>query len=241
MNDGVIQLKGNKIPKGLVSLERLFDRHDAFKKGKDERIPVVQDAGGYERVNIGIEENPKYVNLGKCCTPAEKERFTSLLLEYKDVFSWCYDDLKNFREGKFHHHIPLNPGTSPFQQKLINFNHKVAEAIFQEISVSESDQHKISFITPWGTFAYNRMPFGLINARETFQRAMDLSFGHLEDKIIVIYIDDLIVFSKRRKHHLRDLRQVLQRCREHGVTLNPKKSAFGVTKGKLLGHTISKE
>ncbi|XP_059070429.1 uncharacterized protein LOC131860082 [Cryptomeria japonica] len=62
----------------------------------------------------------------------------------------------------------------------------------------------------------------------TFQRDMELSFGHLKDKIIIVYLDDLTVFSKRRKHHMRDLRQVLQRCREHGVSLNPKKSVFEV-------------
>lgn len=100
---------------------------------------------------------------------------------------------------------------------------------------------KKKIITPWGTFAYNRIPFGLINVGATFQRAIDLSFGHMKYKIIVIYLDDLTIFSKRRKHHLRDLRIVLQRCREHGVSLNLKKSVFGVTKGKLLGHVISKE
>lgn len=56
----------------------------------------------------------------------EKERFTSLLLEFKDVFAWCYDDLKNFRDGKFQHHIP-------FQKLIRNFNPKVVEAIFQEV------------------------------------------------------------------------------------------------------------
>lgn len=70
---------------------------------------------------------------------------------------------------------------------------------------------------------------------------MDFSFGHLKDKIIVVYLNDLTIFSKRRKHHLRDLRQVLQRCCEHGVSLNPKKLVFGVIEGKLLGHIVSKE
>lgn len=114
INVEVIQLKGNKIPKGLVSLECLFDHHDVFSKKKDERIPTIQDTGGYERVNNGTEKDPKYVNLGKCCTLAEKERFISLLLECRDVFIWCYDDLKIFRDENFQHQVPLKPGTSPF-------------------------------------------------------------------------------------------------------------------------------
>lgn len=85
------------------------------------------------------------------------------------------------------------------------------------------------------------MPFGLINVGATFQCAMDLSFGHLKDKIIFVYLDNLTVFSKRRKHHLWDMRQVLQRCRKHGVSLNPKKLVFGVTEGNLPGHIVSKE
>lgn len=85
------------------------------------------------------------------------------------------------------------------------------------------------------------MPFGLINAGATFQRAMNSSFKDLRDKIIVIYLDDLTVYSKRRKHHLRDLEKVLERCRQHGISLNPTKSIFFIEEGKLLGHIVSKE
>lgn len=106
---------------------------------------------------------------------------------------------------------------------------------YNQISVAKKDQHKTTFITPWGTFAYNRMPFGLINVGATFQRVMDLSFGQLRDKIIVVYLDDLNIFSKRRKHHVRDLRKVLVRCREHGASLNPKKVCFWCHRRKFFG------
>lgn len=92
----------------------------------------------------------------------------------------------------------------------------------QPDSVAEKNQHKTNFTTPWGTFAYNCMPFSLINSGATFQREMNLSFGYLIEKIIVIYFDDLSIFSRRRKHHLRDLKVVLQRCRDHEISLNPK-------------------
>lgn len=85
------------------------------------------------------------------------------------------------------------------------------------------------------------MPFSLINARVTFQRAMDSSFKDFRDRIIVVYLDDLMVFSKKRTDHFQDLSAVLQRCREHGFSLNSKKSIFCVTEGKLLGHIVSKE
>lgn len=59
----------------------------------------------------------------------ERKSFIDLLVEFKDVFVRSYDDLKNFRDGKFQHQIPLKPGVNPFRQKLRNFNPKVAEAI----------------------------------------------------------------------------------------------------------------
>lgn len=133
LHDGMLQLKGNKIPKGLVSLEHLFDRKDGYVKQRDKEAPVVQSSGEYEQINIGTNEDPKFVNLGKCCSEEEKTRFISLLIEFKDVFAWCYDDLKNFKDGKFQHHIPLKLGVNPFRQKLRNFNPKVVEVIFHEV------------------------------------------------------------------------------------------------------------
>lgn len=112
---------------------------------------------------------------------------------------------------------------------------------YNQIGVDKKEQHKTTFITPWGTFAYNRMPFVLINAGATFQRAMDSSFRDFRERIIVIYLDDLRVFSKEKKNHLKDLRAVLQGCRDHGIYLNLKKLVFYVIEGKLLGHIVLPE
>ena len=72
--------------------------------------------------------------------------------------------------------------------------------------VNEEDQLKTSFTTKWGTFSYRRMPFGLINVGATFQREMDEAFKGLINKCIVIYIDDLTVFSKDQSTHIANLR-----------------------------------
>jgi hypothetical protein len=83
------------------------------------------------------------------------------------------------------------------------------------------------------------MPFGLINAGETFQRAMDVAFQELINKCVVVYLDDVIVYSKSREYHIQHLTQIFERCRKYGISLNPKKTIFGVEEGKLLGHIIS--
>ena len=58
---------------------------------------------------------------------------------------------------------------------------------YNQVAVEKEDQKKISSTTPWGTFMYTRMPFGLINADATFQRAMDIAF--IGDRFVVIYVE----------------------------------------------------
>lgn len=85
------------------------------------------------------------------------------------------------------------------------------------------------------------MPFGLKNVGATFQRAMDITSTKEIHDILVIYLDDLTTFSKSDQEHLEHLRQVFLICRKYGISLNPKKSLFGLEEGKLLGHIISKD
>ena len=69
---------------------------------------------------------------------------------------------------------------------------------YSQITIRPEDQHKTSFIFPWGTFAYKKMPFGLKNAGATFQRAMSYAFHDIK-KIIEAYLDDLAAHSRDRK------------------------------------------
>jgi len=112
---------------------------------------------------------------------------------------------------------------------------------YNQILVHPDDQEKTTFTTPWGTFMYIKMPFGLKNAGETFQREMDIAFAKEIHDFLIIYLDDLTIFSKSYQQHLDHLRQVFLKCRKYGISLNPKKSLFGLEEGKLLGHIISKD
>ena len=66
---------------------------------------------------------------------------------------------------------------------------------YYQVMVEEKDKLKTKFTTKWGTFSYRGMPFGLINVGATFERAMDYAFRDLVRKCIIIYMDDLTVFS----------------------------------------------
>ena len=112
---------------------------------------------------------------------------------------------------------------------------------YNQVLVLPNDQHKTAFPTPWGTLMYVKIPFGLINAGATFQRAMDIAFSEDIGYFIVIYLDDIIVYSKTDEEHLVHLRKVFEKCRKYGLSLNPKKTLFVLQKGKLLGRIISEE
>jgi len=94
---------------------------------------------------------------------------------------------------------------------------------YNQILVHPDDRLKTTFITKWGTYAYQKMPFGLTNAGATFQRAMDIAFKGLMNTKVVIYLDDITVYSKKHSNHLNDLKQIFECCERYGISLNPKK------------------
>ena len=99
---------------------------------------------------------------------------------------------------------------------------------YNQVVIQEEYRHKTTFITPWSTFEYLRMPIGLLNAGATFQRAMDYAFKELIGKIIEICQDDLTVFSKHKSSHVGHLRKVFERCRKYDISLNLAKSVLGI-------------
>lgn len=127
----VFQLKGNKIPKGLISLEKLFDKHDRYVK--EQQKTRTSFLGQYEKYNIGTEDNPTLVNSSNWCTDEEKEKFITLLHEYKDVLAYSYEDLKSFRPKEVQHDIRLKFGTVPFHQKQRQYNPNISSTILAKI------------------------------------------------------------------------------------------------------------
>jgi hypothetical protein len=87
----------------------------------------------------------------------------------------------------------------------------------------------------------NLVASGKIKLQIEVQRSMDIEFAEEKDKFIVIYLDDITVYSDSDSEHLQHLKQVFEKCRKFGISLNPKKSNFSMQEGKLLGHIISRD
>lgn len=140
-------------------------------------------------------------------------------------------DFKNLNQASLKDNYALPNKDHLLQTMVISEMMSMLDGLsnFNQIEVDLKDQFKTIFKTPWVILTYNRIPFGLINSRATFQKAMKSSFVDLKDKFIIIYLNDLTVFSKKRENHLRDLDKVLRRLKEHDISLNPMKSIFYVT------------
>ena len=101
------------------------------------------------------------------------------------------------------------------------------------------DQEKTVFVIPTRNYHYKVMPFGLKNARFTYQRMMTRMFEPQLGKNIEIYIDDMVVKSKLESEHVNDLRNIFEILRRQKLRLNASKCSFGVRSGKFLGYMVT--
>ena len=86
---------------------------------------------------------------------------------------------------------------------------------YWQIAIAAADRYKTVFRTRYGHYEFNVMPFGLTNAPATFQSLMNDIFRDMLDVCVVVYLDDILVYSKNDEDHEKHVRQVLQRLREH--------------------------
>ena len=152
-------------------------------------------------------------------------------------------DFRNLNRVSLKDNYPL-PKMDHILQRVVG-SHRISMldgfSGYNQVLVHPNDQEKTTFTTPWGTFMYSKMPFELMNVGAIFQRAMDIAFSEEKDKFVVIYLDDITVFSKTDEKHLQHLERVFHKCLKFGISLNPKKTHFALEEGKLLGHIICKD
>ena len=108
------------------------------------------------------------------------------------------------------------------------------------MKIVPEDQLKTTFTSPWGTFYYEVMSFGLCNAPVTFQRLMNKILEPFLGHLVRVFMDDFGIYGNWALH-LEKLEKVFERLDEARITLSAKKTKIGFTSGRLFGHIVSKE
>jgi hypothetical protein len=112
---------------------------------------------------------------------------------------------------------------------------------YHQIKITTSNIPKTAFSTRYGLYEYLVMSFGLTNAPAYFMYLMNSVFMPELDKFVVVFIDDILVYSKNGEEHTKHLHIVLQRIRDHSLYAKLSKCEFWLKQIKFLGHTISKD
>ncbi len=111
---------------------------------------------------------------------------------------------------------------------------------YWQVLVAPEHRHKTAFLTPdGGLYEYVRIPFGLCNAPGTFQRLMNELFKEELYQTVLIFLDDVLSYSKTEEEHLAQLKYVFEMLRQANLKLKPKKCRFFQTQVSYLGHIIS--
>jgi hypothetical protein len=105
---------------------------------------------------------------------------------------------------------------------------------YHQICMRKEDEEFTSFITPFGTYCFVRMAEGLHNAGTTFVRMTSTVLQKQISKNLLTYVDDIVIKSKKRGDHIKDLQETFTNMRKTNLKLNPEKYTFRVQKGKIL-------
>uniref|UniRef100_A0A2N9F6L7 Integrase catalytic domain-containing protein n=1 Tax=Fagus sylvatica TaxID=28930 RepID=A0A2N9F6L7_FAGSY len=201
---------------------------EALERQDEGSKPNIEEL---EIINLAEEgEEPKEVKIGTRFTVEQKEALIALLREFHEIFAWSYQDMPGLRHR---HSGPQDSAEARMQacqtstatdEARDHFEDQggTTNAVFSfmdgfsgynQIKMAEEDKSKTAFVTHWGTFVYDVMPFDLKNAGATYQRAMVTLFHDMIHHEIEVYVDDMIAKSRTTQDHLTDLRKLFQRLK----------------------------
>ncbi|CAB5197072.1 unnamed protein product [Rhizophagus irregularis] len=107
--------------------------------------------------------------------------------------------------------------------------------------MAEKDREKTAFICSQGLFEYNVMPFGLKNAPGTFQRLIDEILKEYIGEFVIVYLDDIMIYSKDFEEHVEHIDKVLNKLRENNLIVKLKKCKFGERNIEFLGYIVGRD
>ncbi len=140
---------------------------------------------------------------------------------------------------KYRYPLPLVPSALEQLRGAKIFTKLDLRSAYNLIRIREGDERKTAFVTPTGHYEYLVMPYGLVNAPSVFQGYINEVFREYLHRFVLVYIDDILVYSWNEAEHRQHVSEVLQRLREHQLYLKAEKCTFHQPSIQFLGYHIS--
>ncbi|XP_075077210.1 uncharacterized protein LOC107806741 [Nicotiana tabacum] len=176
----------------------------------EKRVNAMIDV--LKEVNLGIDEELSPTYLSDLLAIDEEIIYIELLKEFKDVFDWSYKEMPDLDPKVVVHHLAVKNNACPVKHAQMFFRPDLVPLIESEVNkLIESG------------FIREVMPFGLKNAGAIYQRSMQNIFDNLLHTNVKCYVDDLVVKSREKSYHLKDLRVVFKLLRRYQLRMNPLK------------------
>nr|GFA38994.1 reverse transcriptase domain-containing protein [Tanacetum cinerariifolium] len=194
-----------------------------------------------ERIKVAI--NPYYpeqtIIIGFTLTKEGRNKLCNLLQRNLYVFAWKPADMTRVPRHVVEHWLNIREGCPLVRQKrrsqAADRNQAIQEEVeklvdvgimkesYHQIKMAKEDEAKTTFIISQGVFCYYKMPFGLRNARATYQRLVDKAFHKQIGRNVEVYVDVLVIKSRTENKIARDIEETFKTMREINMKLNPKK------------------
>ncbi|XP_070041508.1 uncharacterized protein [Nicotiana tomentosiformis] len=196
---------------------------------RPDLVPLIKTEVN-KLIEAGFIHEVKYPTCVSSIVPVRKKNVQiRVCVDLRDLNNTCSKD-------EFPLTIPelMIDATTGYEEMLF----MDGSSCYNQICMALKDEELTAFRTPKGIYCYKVMPFGLKNSGATYQRSMQNIFHALLHKTFECYVDDLVVKSREKSDHLKDLRMVFELLRRYQLRMNPLKCDFGVTSGKFLGFII---
>jgi hypothetical protein len=255
--EGPTATKTNQLPSELQQYEDVFAAENAtalppHRPGVDMAIPLQEgqqppygplyplSPAELEVLRGYLEENLKRGYIRHSKSPAgapilfvpKKDGSLRLCVDYRGL---------NAITVKNRYPLPLISEIMDRVNGATVFSKIDLKEAYHKIRIEEGEEWKTAFRTRYGHFEYLVMPFGLTNAPAVFQAYINQAMRGLVDCCCIVYLDDILIFSRTKEEHAKHLQQVCQRLREFELYANPKKCEFYQDQMEFLGFIINKD